>query len=79
MARETIYTVQSFQMGNRNRLRADAPIPCKSAEGALRIAQRLASNRIGVMAFSITGDAELGDYDDKPIILFRYGQIPDEI
>jgi hypothetical protein len=79
MARETIYVVQSFQMGNRNKLRADTPIPCKSADGALRTAQRLALNKLGVMAFSTTGDAELGDYDDEPVILFRSGQLPEEI
>ena len=79
MARETIYVVQSFQMGSRNKLRADTPIPCKSADGALRTAQRMALNKLGVMAFSTTGDAELGDYDDEPIILFRSGQLPEEI
>jgi hypothetical protein len=74
MARETIYFVQSFNKG-RN-LKADAPIACKSAMVALRTAERLALSKLGVVAFSSTGDPEMGDYDDEPTVIFRNGQFP---
>jgi hypothetical protein len=40
MARETVYIVQSYVAGNGNRLKADTPFPCKSAEIARRKAER---------------------------------------
>ena len=42
MARETSYFVQSFNAGKGGSLKADAPIACKSATGAVRTAERLA-------------------------------------
>jgi hypothetical protein len=42
MARETTYFVQAFNAGKGGNLKADAPISCKSANGALRTAERLA-------------------------------------
>ena len=76
MARETIYVVQAFSPGRGQSLRAEAPIPCRSAETARRMAEKLAPAKSGVVAFSTAGDAELGDYDDQPAIIFRTGQLP---
>ena len=70
MARETTYFVQAFNAGKGGNLKADAPIACKSATGALRTAERLALSKLGVVAFSSTGDPEMGDYDDEPAIIF---------
>jgi len=42
-------------------------------------AERLAQSKIGVIAWSRTGDAELGDFDEEPVILFRAGRIPAEL
>jgi hypothetical protein len=76
MVRETNYFVQAFNAGKGGELKADAPIACKSASGALRTAERLALSKLGVVAFSSTGDAEMGDYDDEPTVIFRNGQFP---
>ena len=76
MARETIYFVQSFNAGKGRNLKADAPIACKSATTAVRTAERLALSKLGVVAFSSTGDPESGDYDDEPTVIFRNGQFP---
>jgi hypothetical protein len=76
MARETRYVVQVFNAGRGGSLKADTPIACKSEAGALRMAQRLAESKRGVIAFASTGDAELGDYDDEPKIIFRAGELP---
>jgi hypothetical protein len=29
-----------------------------------------------VVAFSISADTELGDYDERPTVLFRAGRLP---
>ena len=76
MARETVYLVQAFNAGKGGSLKADAPIPCRTVEGARRTAERLALSKAGVVAFSSTGDAETGDYDDEPTVFFRTGLVP---
>lgn len=76
MSRETVHVVQSYVAGKGNRLKADAPVPCKSADAARRTAERLAQTKIGVIAFSSSGDQELGEYDDVPIIIFKAGRLP---
>jgi hypothetical protein len=76
MARETIYFVQAFNAGRGGQLKPEQPIVCKSADNALRTAERMASNKLGVVAFSSTGDAEMGDYDEEPMVFFRKGQLP---
>jgi hypothetical protein len=76
MARETVYLVQAFRAGKGLRLIADPPVRCQSAEGARKSAQALAANRAGVVAFSTSGDAELGEYDDEPKIIFKTGRLP---
>src|SRR5213592_563604 len=76
MVRETSYFVQAFNAGRGGNLKADAPIACKTATGALRTAERLALSKLGVIAFSTTGDPEMGDYDDEPTVIFRKGELP---
>jgi hypothetical protein len=76
MARETSYFVQSFNAGKGENLKPNSPIACKTASGALRTAERLALSKLGVVAFSSTGDPEMGDYDDEPTVFFRRGQLP---
>jgi hypothetical protein len=71
MARETSYFVQAFNAGRGGNLKADAPIACKTENGALRTAERLALSKLGVVAFASTGDPEMGDYDDEPKVFFR--------
>lgn len=78
MARETVYIVQAFNTGKGNRLQAEIPIPCKSAETARRTAERLALTKIGVVAFSSSGDQDLGEYDDEPIVIFKTGRLPEQ-
>jgi hypothetical protein len=77
MARETVYVVQSYIAGKGSRLKADPPMSCKSAEVARRKAERLVSTKLGVVAFSSSGDQALGDYDDEPTIFFKAGRLPE--
>jgi len=76
MARETLYLVQAFKSGKGTRLTADTPVQCRSLEVARKRAEALVPNRAGVVAFSTSGDAELGDYDDEPTIIFKAGRLP---
>jgi hypothetical protein len=78
VSRQTIFFVQSFEARTGNGLKAGTPIACRTEEGARRTAERLASSKAGVVAFSISSDADTGDYDDQPTVLFRAGELPDE-
>ena len=76
MTRETIYVVQAYIIGKGKRLRAEAAIPCKTAEIARRMALKLEAAKAGVVAFSTSADPELGDYDEDPVIIYKAGQLP---
>jgi hypothetical protein len=79
VAQKTVYIVQSFRAGRGTRLLADPSVPCKSELTARRTAERLAQTKIGVIAWSRTGDAELGDFDEEPVVFFRAGRLPVEL
>ena len=82
MATETVFIVQAYARGRGQGLRAEPQVGCKDAVEALRKAERLATTftdkgRLGVVAFSVSADTEMGDYDESPTILFRAGSLPD--
>ena len=76
MARETVHVVQAYIAGRGSALKSEQAVPCKTAEEARRKAERLAPLRLGVVAFSASADAEMGDYDENPTILFKAGRLP---
>jgi hypothetical protein len=76
MARLTTYLVQAFVVGKGSSLKAEKPIVCQSADAARRKAEKMVPAKLGVVAFSTSGDAELGDYDDEPVFLFKAGRLP---
>lgn len=77
MAAETVHLVQAYIAGKgRVRLRAEPAIGCRDAEEARRKAERLGPLRLGVVAYSITADVEMGDYDENPVLLFKTGELP---
>jgi hypothetical protein len=76
MARETVFLVQSFRAGKGTRLTADTPLRCRTLDIAKRKAEDLAVTKAGVVAFSTWGDAEAGEYDEEPTIIFKAGRLP---
>ena len=74
MARETTYFVQAFNAGKGGNLKADAPIACKSANGALRTAERLAlAQRVYIINNGhIAHEGPAQEIKAKPDILQRY-------
>ena len=76
MAKETVHIVQAYVAGRGANLKAEQAIGCKDAEEAKRKAERMAPQRVGVVAYSAGADTEMGDYDEHPDILFKAGQLP---
>lgn len=71
-----MHVVQAFVAGRGQALKSEPALACATAEDARRKAERLAPARLGVVAFSTSADAEMGDYDENPTILFRSGRLP---
>ena len=78
MARQTQYIVQAFLAGKGSGLKADRPVACKTSADAIRRAQNSAQTKLGIVAYETSGDAELGDYDERPVVLFKAGRVPQE-
>ena len=76
MAMQTTHLVQAYVTGRGGALRAEPQVVCPSAEDARRKADRLSAIRVGVVAYSVSADAELGVYDEAPTILFKAGRLP---
>ncbi len=76
MAVETVHIVQAYVAGRGKGLKAEPAVGCKDAEEARRKAERLSTLRLGVVAYSVSADTEMGDYDENPTILFKSGQLP---
>jgi hypothetical protein len=49
---------------------------CTSSDAARMRAESLATTRAGVVAFASSGDADLGECDEEPMIIFRAGRLP---
>jgi hypothetical protein len=76
MAVETVHIVQAYVAGRGKGLKAEPAVGCNTAEEARRKAERLSTLRLGVVAYSVSADTEMGDYDENPTILFKSGQLP---
>ena len=76
MASETVYIVQAYVQGKGSSLRAEPQVGCKDSEEARRKAERLAPHRAAVVAFTVTADTGMGDYDENPTLIFRSGPLP---
>ncbi len=77
MASMTYYAVQPFENARGGRSKVLQPIVTQSGAEAIRKAERIAKEKGGAIAFSRTGDDDIGDYDE-PQILGRYGDVPRE-
>lgn len=78
LARDTVYFVQTFTE-RRGVLVAAPPTRCKDEAAARRAVIHLGDTKAGAVAFSSSGDAELGDFDDEPIILAVVGTVPEDL
>lgn len=74
----TYFVVQPFKTGKRGALIADTPVQATSIDHATRMAERMASSKAGVVAFSRAGDPATGEYEDAQILAV-FGSVPSEV
>jgi hypothetical protein len=71
----TTFTVQCFQLKGR-KLVPDQPKSTRTGDAAIELAERLATLKAGVVAFSQEIDVETDTYDE-PRVLRRIGSLPE--
>ncbi|MFK0273126.1 hypothetical protein ACIQUG_05595 [Ensifer sp. NPDC090286] len=74
----TYFVVQSFTLGSRGAFLADDPVQATGPEHAQRLAERLSATKVGVIAFSRSGDLATGEFEEAKV-LFTIGDLPTEI
>jgi hypothetical protein len=74
MSAVTYYVALPFKRGEDGEIVADIPRECPSPLSAIQVAGRLASNGIGAIAFSRSGDPATGEFSDA-IVLQSFGEV----
>ena len=79
MARTTLYCSDTYLAGRRGKLTLAEHREFKTADEAVRRAERDAAkgSAVGAMAYAIEADHEFEDYGE-PTVLARYGTTPEE-
>lgn len=78
MASMTYHVVLPFVLNEEGELCPDTPIECQSAASAIARAKAAAATKAGAVAFSRTGDPDLGEFAGA-MILDRIGAVPDDL
>lgn len=78
MSAVTYYAVLPFVRDEEGNLCPGEPIECQSAHGASSRARAVAATKAGAIAFSRTGDPNIGEFADA-VILARVGDVPTDL
>jgi hypothetical protein len=78
MSNVTYYVAMGFERDETGELVALDPVESQSSTQAVSRARALAAGKAGAVAFSRTGDPEIGEFTDA-VVLFTVGDVPDEI
>jgi len=77
MSKTTYFVVLPFEISPKGRIVAGQAQQAQNGPHALRMAERLAAQKGGALAFSREGDPEAGDFDEA-VILGKFGEVPEE-
>jgi hypothetical protein len=77
MSNVTYYVAIGFELIDGELVAMD-PAECQSSTQAISRARSLAASKAGAVAFSRTGDPNIGEFADA-VVLFSAGDVPDEI
>ena len=74
----TYYVAMAFRRDEEGELVALEPVEARSSSAAVSRARSLAAQEAGAVAFSRTGDPDIGEFAEA-VVLYREGEVPDEI
>ena len=78
MASVTYYVAMAFEKTEEGDLVALDPVESQSSTQAISRARSLGAAKAGAVAFSRTGDPDIGEFADA-VLLFKTGEVPDEL
>jgi hypothetical protein len=73
----TYYVAMGFERDETGELIAMEPVESHSSIAAVGRARSLAAGKAGAVAFSRTGDPDIGEFADA-VVLFKAGDVPDD-
>ena len=73
----TYYVAMGFDRDEEGELVALDPMEAGSPSIAISRARSLASSKAGAIAFSRTGDPDVGEFQDA-VVLFKAGEVPED-
>lgn len=74
----TYYVALGFRRDEEGELVALEPTETQTSSAAVSRARALAAKEAGAIAFSRTGDPDVGEFADA-VVLFREGEVPNDI
>jgi hypothetical protein len=77
MSNVTYYVAMGFARDEEGELVALEPMESQTSTAAVARARSLAATKAGAIAFSRTGDPDVGEFADA-VVLFRAGEVPDD-
>ena len=75
MGNITYYVAMGFERDGEGELVALDPVECQSSTQATSRARSLAATKAGAIAFSRTGDPDVGEFEDAKV-LWQGGEVP---
>jgi hypothetical protein len=78
MGSVTYYVAMGFERSEEGDLIAMDPMESQSSTQAVSRARVLAVTKAGAVAFSRTGDPDIGEFADA-VVLFTAGEVPEEL
>ena len=77
MGSVTYYVAMGFQRDEEGELVALEPTESQTSSVAISRARALAAKNAGAIAFSRTGDPDIGEFQDA-VVLWQDGEVPDD-
>ena len=77
MSNITYYVAIGFERDAEGELVALEPMESQTSTAAVARARSLAATKAGAIAFSRTGDPDIGEFANA-VVLFRAGEVPDD-
>lgn len=77
MGSVTYYVAMGFERDESGDLVAMEPMESRSSSAAIAHARSLAATKVGAIAFSRTGDPDIGEFSDA-VVLFKEGEVSED-
>jgi hypothetical protein len=78
MPRVTYYVALPFVRDDEGTLSAGEAVECPNPATAIQRASAMVTGTVGAVAFSRTGDPDVGEFEPA-MVLVKFGDVPDDL